>query len=112
MASGDRVEKRLVGPVALSNANAAVGNAVALGKTWIAKQIILTNTDTVERNVFLAIGNSAVASNRIISTLPIAFGDVIVLDTGIVMEATEQLFGYADAGSVINVTVVGWEKEN
>lgn len=112
MASGDRVEKRLVGPVALSNTNATVGNAVPAGNTWIAKQIIFTNTDGVERNVYLAIGNSAVAANRVVSNLPVAIGDVVVLDTGIVLEATERLYGYADANAVVNVTVVGWEKVN
>jgi len=111
MAVGDRTERRLVGPVALSNTNSAVGSAVSSGRVWVGKQIIICNTDGLERLVYLAIGNAAVASNRFISGLPIAVGDTIVLDTAIVMTANEQLFGYADSNAVVTVTMVGWEKE-
>jgi len=44
------------------------------------------------------------------STLPVAIGDTIVYDTGIVMTAAEQLYGYADRAGV-NIIVNGWEKE-
>lgn len=111
MAVGDRTERRLIGPVALSNTNAAVGNTVSASRVWVGKQIILCNTDTLERLVYLAIGNAAVSSNRFISALPIAASDTIVLDTAIVMTANEQLFGYADSNAVVTVTMVGWEKE-
>jgi hypothetical protein len=45
------------------------------------------------------------------SALPIAAGDTIIWDTALVMSATEQFYGYADTGSVVTVTAVGWEKE-
>lgn len=112
MASGDRTEKRLVGPVAFTASNATVGSAVGSGYTWIAKQVIITNTDGVERIFYLAIGSAATAANRIFSALPIAAGDTIVFDTALVLTQTEQFYGYADAASVVNVTVVGWEKVN
>lgn len=35
----------------------------------------------------------------------------MVLDTALVLTAGETLQGLADAASVVNVTVIGWEKE-
>ena len=58
----------------------------------------------------MAIGSAATTSNRFMSTLPVAIGDTIVYDTGIVMTAAEQLYGYADRAGV-NIIVNGWEKE-
>lgn len=112
MASGDRTEKRLVGPVALTASNATVGSAVGSGFTWVAKQIIITNTDGIDRLVYLAIGTAATTANRIFSALPIAANDTLVLDTALVLTQTEQFYGYADSASVVNVIVVGWEKTN
>lgn len=111
MAVGDRTEKRLVGPVALTAANAAVGIAVPASRQWTVKQIILCNTSGTERLVYMAVGTAATASNRFVSALPIAAGDTVVLDTALVLNATEQFFGYSDSASVVAVTVVGWEKE-
>ena len=111
MAVGDRTEKRLVGPVALSNTNATVGSAVGASKVWVTKQIIICNTDLIDRLVYLAIGTAATAANRFVSALPIAGADVVVLDTALVMTAAEQFYGYSDSGSVVTVTIVGWEKE-
>jgi hypothetical protein len=111
MSVGDRTEKRLVGPVALTNSNATVGSAVPSSRVWVAKQVIICNTDGADRLVYLAIGTAATVANRFISALPIAAADTIVLDTALVMTAGEQLYGYADTGSVVSVTMVGWEKE-
>jgi hypothetical protein len=82
------------------------------GITEVVKQIIITNTDTVDRTVTLAIGNAAVAANRILSALPIGANDVIVLDTALVLLTTETLQGLSDTANKVNVTVVGWEKTN
>jgi len=77
----------------------------------VLKQIIITNTDTVDRTFTLAIGTAATAANRIISQLPIGANDIMVFDTALVLTAGETLQGLADAASVVNVTVIGWEKE-
>lgn len=111
MAVGDRTEKRLVGPVALTNANATVGIAVPASRVWVIKQIAICNTDGSDRLFYLAIGTAATAANRLLSACPIAANDTIVWDTALTMTANEQLYGYADTGSVVTVTVVGWEKE-
>jgi hypothetical protein len=78
----------------------------------VVKQIIIANTDTVDRTVTLAIGSAATAANRIMSALPIGANDVMVWDTALVLLATETLQGLSDTASKVNVTVVGWDKTN
>ena len=109
MASGDRVEKRLVGPLAMTTSNATVGSAVGAGKQWTLKQVLFTNTNGTDAVIYFAVGSAAAASNRALSGMPIAANDTIVWDTALVLEASEQLYGYSDYAGV-NVTVVGWEK--
>jgi len=110
MAVGDRTETRLGGPTQLGTSTTTVCTA-ASGYAEIIKQIIITNTDTVDRTFSLAIGSAATAANRIISQLPIGANDIMVLDTALVLNATETLEGLADAASVVNVTAIGWEKQ-
>ena len=109
MAVGDRVEKRLAGPVALGTSNGTIGT-VPSSRQWTTKQVIFTNTNGIEALVYFAVGSAGTASNRIFSALPIAFNDTVVFDTALVLDASETFQGYADRAGV-NVTVVGWEKE-
>lgn len=111
MAAGDRVESRLGGPIQLGTSTTTICTAGA-GITEVIKQIIITNTDTVDRTVTLAIGSAATAANRILSALPIGANDVIILDTALVLLTTETLQGLSDTADKVNVTVVGWEKTN
>jgi hypothetical protein len=111
MAVGDRTEKRLVGPTTLAATNTALGSAVPASRQWTVKQIIFCNTSGTERLIYMAVGTAATVGNRFVSGIPIASGDTIVLDTALVLNATEQFFGYSDTGSVVAVTIVGWEKE-
>ena len=111
MAAGDRVESRLGGPIQLGTSTTTICTAGA-GITEVIKQLIITNTDTVDRTVTLAIGSAATAANRILSALPIGANDVIILDTALVLLTTETLQGLSDTASKVNVTVVGWEKTN
>jgi hypothetical protein len=43
--------------------------------------------------------------------LPIAAFDTVVLDTALVLVATERLWGYADLTGAVNIIVTGWIKE-
>lgn len=104
-----RTESRLGGPTQLGTTTTTVCTA-ASGVTEIIKQIIICNTDTVERTFSLSIGTAATASNRLFSAMPIGANDTIILDTAIVLAPTETLQGLADTASKVNVTVVGWEK--
>ena len=110
MAVGDRVESRLGGPVQLGTTTTAICTA-ATGYAEILKQIVICNTDTVDRTVTLAIGSAATAANRLMSSLPIGANDTIVFDTAIVLAAGETLQGLSDTASKVTVTVVGWEKQ-
>jgi len=110
MAVGDRTEARLGGPTQLGTTTTTIAT-VAASRVEVMKQIIITNTDTVDRTFSLSIGTAATAANRIISQLPIGANDIMVLDTALVLTAGETLQGLADAASVVNVTVIGWEKE-
>lgn len=110
MAVGDRTESRLGGPTQLGTTTTTVAS-VSASRVEVIKQIIVTNTDTVDRTFSLAIGTAATAANRIISQLPIGANDIIVFDTALVLTAAETLQGLADVANVVNVTVIGWEKE-
>lgn len=110
MAVGDRTESRLGGPVQLGTSSTTICTA-ATGYAEVIKQIIIANTDTVDRTVTLAIGSAATAANRIMSALPIGANDLVVWDTAIVLAAGETLEGLSDTASKVTVTVVGWEKQ-
>jgi hypothetical protein len=111
MASGDRAESRLGGPTQLGTSTTTLCT-VTSGHTFVVKQIIIANTDTVDRTVTLAIGSAATAANRIMSALPIGANDLMVWDTALVLLTTETLQGLSDTASKVNVTVVGWDKTN
>ena len=111
MASGDRNEARLGGPTQLGTSTTTLFT-VASAQTAVIKQIIIANTDTVDRAVTLSIGSSATAANRIMSALPIGANDIMIWDTALVLNAAETLQGLSDSASKVNVTVVGWIKEN
>lgn len=111
MASGDRTESRLGGPTQLGTSTTTIAT-VSAGFTEVIKQIIIANTDTVDRTVTLAIGSAATAANRIMSALPIGANDIMIWDTALVLNAGETLQGLSDTASRVNVTVVGWIKEN
>lgn len=132
MAAGDRTEYRLLGPQYLPATSTALGSSITSTYTWIVKQVIFCNTDGADRLVYLSLGNDstdtsssasspaskAAPENRIFHTLPIAAGDTVVLDCALVLvgsataAAADRLWGYADTGSKVTVTVVGWRKEN
>ena len=110
MAIGDRNEARLGGPVQLGTTTTVIATA-ATGYADIIKQIIICNTDTIDRTVTLAIGSAATAANRLFSALPIGANDVMVWDTALVLAAGETLQGLSDTAAKVTVTVVGWEKQ-
>jgi hypothetical protein len=110
MAVGDRTEKRLGGPTQLGTTATQICY-VDLNRQEIIKQIIICNTDTVDRTVSLAIGSVSSASKRIMSQLPIGANDTMVFDTALVLNAEESLEGLSDVADKVTVVAVGWEKE-
>jgi len=110
MAVGDRTESRLGGPVQLGTTTTTICTAAA-GYAEVIKQIVICNTDTIDRTVTLAIGSAATAANRLMSAMPIGANDVMIWDTALVLSAGETLQGLSDTASKVTVTVVGWEKQ-
>lgn len=121
MAAGDRIEKRLLGPIQLSATDAALGSSISSTYTWVIKQIIICNTTGTDRLVYLGIGTDSATgggASRFISGLPVAAYDTVVLDTALVLVGSatagsaDRLWGYADSASSVNILVVGWQKTN
>ena len=112
MAVGDRTERRFAGPTALGTSNGTVATVPSApsARQWTTKQFVFTNTAGAEALVYVAVGSADTASNRVLSGLPIAAGDVVVWDTALVLNAGETIQGYANRAGV-NITLVGWEKE-
>lgn len=121
MATGDRSEARLIGPIALTATDAALGSSITSAYTWIIKQIILCNASGTDRLVYLGIGTDSATggtTSRIVNALPMAAYDTVVIDTALVLVGSatagsaDRLWGYSDYASSVNITVVGWRKEN
>jgi hypothetical protein len=111
MASGDVFPKMLCAPTLLGTSTTTLFT-VPSNRQWAVKQIIVCNTDGVERIFRLGYNGSVVtAGNCFVYQLPIAAYDTIVLDTAMVFEAAQTLQGYSDTASKVTVSVTGWERE-
>jgi len=100
MATGDRTETRVLGPVELPTTpgliNGNPSNAVAASRVWVVKQIALCNRTGTDALVYLALAPNGVSianSHYFMWALPIAASDTLVLDTGIVMVTGDQFYG-------------------
>jgi hypothetical protein len=82
---------------------------VPAGQQYTIKQIIICNTDSTDRTITVGIGGVTAALSSLF-LLPIAGNDTIVVDTGLVLEATETLQGCSDTASKVTVTVTGWDR--
>ena len=109
MAVGDRTERRLFGPVAITTGDVAVGT-VPTSRVWVTKQFVLTNTNGVDAWVKLAIGTTSTVSNCFFFQLPMAAYDTLVFDTALVLTAGETISAVSDRGA-INIVCTGWSKE-
>jgi hypothetical protein len=109
MASGDVFPLRLGGPTQLGT-TATTLFTVPSGRQYTTKQIIICNTDSVDRTVTLGIGG-VTAALSVVFQMPIAAFDTIVLDTALVFAATHTLQGVSDTASKVTVTATGWDRE-
>lgn len=111
MAVGDVFPKMLKAPTFLGTSTTTI-MTVTTNYQWAVKQIIICNTDGVERLVTLAYdGSAATAGNCFVYQLPIAASDTIVLDTALVLEAGDTLQGLSDTANKVTVSVTGWERQ-
>lgn len=110
MASGDVFPKLLDAPSFLGTSSTTLFT-VPSGRQYAIKQIVVCNTDGVERWVKLAVGSTATVENCFVFQLPIAAFDTVVLDTALVLEATQTVQGSSDTASKVTVTITGWDRE-
>jgi hypothetical protein len=110
MASGDVLPKRLGGPTQLGTSTTTL-TTVSSGHQYSVKQVIICNTHTSQVTVSLAIGTAATVANRFVSGLVLEAGSVTVLDTALILEATETVQGLASTASVVNIILTGWDRE-
>ena len=110
MASGDVFPKLLDAPSFLGTSSTTLFT-VPSGRQYAIKQIVVCNTDGVERWVKLAVGSTATVENCFVFQLPIAAYDTVVLDTALVLEATQTVQGSSDTASKVTVTITGWDRE-
>jgi hypothetical protein len=110
MAVGDVFPKMLTVPTQLGTSTTNLFT-VPSGRQYTIKQIIICNTDGIDRLVTLARGTAASASNCFTYNLPIAGYDTIVLDTALVLEASETIQGLSDTASRVTVTITGWDRQ-
>lgn len=96
------------GPNQLSNAAATV-YTVPASTTTVIRCIIITNTDSTARNVFISIGTDA-AGTQIVGGLSVAANTVEVIDCDIPLSAAEVIQAYATTANVVNVTFGGFTK--
>lgn len=109
MASGDVFPKLLSSPTLLGT-SATTLFTVPTGHQYAIKQIVVCNTDGVER--WFRLGTASVnASDCFVFQLPIAAYDTVVLDTALVLEASQTIKGSSDTANMVTVTVTGWDRE-
>lgn len=109
MASGDVFPKMLTVPTQLGTSTTTLFT-VPSSHQYTIKQIVICNTDGVDRLVTLSRGTAATAANCFTYNLPIAAYDTIAFDTALVFEATETLQGLSDTASKVTVTATGWDR--
>lgn len=128
MAAGDVFPKMLSAitggvttpaPVSLNTTDTTIFT-VPTSRQWAVKQIVVCNTDGVDRLVTLSYNPTSgiiTPGNSFVYRLPVAAYDTVVLDTAFVFEAGTTLRGNADRGAnsspaaIVTVSVTGWERE-
>lgn len=111
MASGDVTPYLLSKPTLLGTSSTLITVPTAGFPSLTVKQIVLCNTDGVERWVRLGI-NTVNASDCFVFQLPIAAYDTVVLDTAVTLTYLDSaLYGSSDTANMVTVTVTGWRTE-
>jgi hypothetical protein len=111
MASGDVTPFLLAKPTLLGTSSTLVLAPTAGYTNMTVKQIVVCNTDSIERWVRLGI-NTVNASDCFVFQLPIAGNDTVVLDTAITLTYLDSaLYGSSDTANMVTVTVTGWRTE-
>lgn len=84
---------------------------VTTGKSWLVKQVILTNTDAAAKRVTIGFPSAAAlaAANHVISDVTIMGKGLVVLDMSVPLAAGETIRGLQETATAITVKIVGVE---
>jgi len=111
MASGDVTPFLLAKPTLLGTSSTLVLAPSPVYTSMTVKQVVICNTDNIERWVKLGI-NTVNAADCFVFQLPIAGNDTVVLDTAITLTYLDSaLYGSSDTADKLTVTVTGWRTE-
>jgi hypothetical protein len=99
--------KRFVNPTTLTTSASSALYTVPAQYTGIIKQLVVTNTTASPRTFSFFIGSVASASTALFSATSVAANDAIVINLSQVLNAGDNIFASADAGSALNLTVSG-----
>jgi len=103
--------KTLTDPVTLTTSFVARCTGPS-SKTWIVKQIILTNYSASAATVDIRlVPASATAGNEhlIFKALSLAAYETTLLNMSLVLETSDAIFALASAGTAVNLTIFGVE---
>lgn len=85
---------------------------VPASTTTRVTELLITNTDTVERVVtvhFVPSGGAADATNRVLSSMSVGAGTTIKIGLDTVLMAGEFISALAGVAAVMNLRISGWE---
>lgn len=110
-------EKRLAGPVAITDVaqTTLYTCPVSPTTTTVVKQIVLTNTSSVESKLvtinLVPSGGTVQTANRIFQNLSLSTNETVMLDMSLVMNSGDLLSIYVSGNTFVptNVTVSGIE---
>lgn len=84
---------------------------VTTGKSWLVKQIILSNTDAAAKRITVGFpaGAALAASNYVVPDVTISGKGLVVLDMSVPLAAGETIRGLQETATAITVKIVGVE---
>lgn len=84
---------------------------VTTGKSWIVKQVILTNTDAAAKRVTIGFPASTAlaAANHVVSDVTLNGKGLVILDMSVPLAAGETIHGLQETATAITVNIVGVE---
>lgn len=102
--------KQLVAPVALSaTTTTSLYGPVAASTKAIIKEIVLCNTDTVERTVTMQVGSATGVANRILNSYSVPANGTAIITLSTVLVTGDSITGGASSASVVSCNISGVE---
>lgn len=101
-----------LGVITQLTATAATLYTVPAATTTRVMELLICNTDTVERTItvhFVTSGGTASAANRVLSAMVVPGGGTVALGLNTVLATGDQIAALASVGAAINLLCSGTE---